>query len=101
MQMPSVPLPAENNRPDKKSQPHQKKSAEINKDLSETGSGGKQRPKRILLIHPEGAGQKTCSNHKTVCPARTNWSLLAVVTPIFNTASRKPDWRQFSTARRS
>jgi hypothetical protein len=63
MQMPSVALPAKNNRPGEKPQPNQEKSAEINKGLSNAGSGGNQRAKRILLIHPECTGQKTWSHH--------------------------------------
>jgi hypothetical protein len=57
MQMPSAAMPVKNNRPGENPQSNQEKSAEINKGLSNAGSGGNQRPKRILLIHPECTGQ--------------------------------------------
>src|SRR5664280_597096 len=90
MQMPSAAMPVKNNRPGEKPQCNQEKSAEINQGLRNAGTGGYQRPKRILFIHPECTGQKTCSNHnkKTACPAERLclWSCRSS-----DAASRKPE----------
>ena len=47
------------NRPAENHQPNQEKSAEKNKGLSNGGSGGNQRPNRILFIYTECTGQKS------------------------------------------
>jgi hypothetical protein len=51
------------NRPGEKRHRDQEKSAEINKDLGNGGSGGDQRPERILRIDTVYPGQKTWSDH--------------------------------------
>jgi hypothetical protein len=62
MQMPPT-VPRAKNRPGENRQRYQEKSTEVNKDLGNGGSGGNQRPNRILLIYTECTGQKTWSNH--------------------------------------
>ena len=56
MRMPLAMLRAKN-RPDENPWRNHEKSAEINKGLSNAGSGGNQRPNRILLIYTEYTGQ--------------------------------------------
>jgi hypothetical protein len=60
MRMLPMALPAENNRPGEKPQRNQEKSAKINKDLSNVGSGGNQFSYGIVPVH---AGKKNWSNH--------------------------------------
>ncbi|MGO8838846.1 MAG: hypothetical protein ACLQAH_06915 [Limisphaerales bacterium] len=57
MRMPPVVLPAKSDRPDESRQRDYEKSAEINKDLRNGGSGWNQSPKRILFTNAKGAGQ--------------------------------------------
>jgi hypothetical protein len=100
MRMPPAMVRAKNS-PDETRQRHQEKSAEINKDLRNGGSGGYQRPNRILLADTECPGQKTWSHHDCAIslPAGTVlFLLLSVFTLIFRCSiSQARIWADFQT----